>query len=168
MSELPMLAEATLLGFMALLLWAGYSDLRSFTILNRVCLGIALLYPAFVMASDQSVNWCGALLLAGGLLVAGFVLFSFRLIGGGDAKLFAAVALWAGPGLILPFAFVTAFAGGAMAMGYWLHHRMKRAASIGMLFVTPTEEGFSKQPMPYGVAMAIGGFYVAFTIAGIG
>ena len=168
MSQLPFLAQISLFGFLALLLWAGYSDMRSFTIPNRVCLGIALLYPAFVLAAGQPIDWTASLLLAGGLLAAGFLLFSFRLIGGGDAKLLAALALWAGPELILPFVFLTALSGGAMAVGHWLLHRAQRAASIGMFFVTPADESFGQRPLPYGVPLAIGGFYVAFTIAGIG
>jgi hypothetical protein len=33
-----------------------------------------------------------------------------------------------------------------------------------MVLQTDAEVGFSKQPMPYGAAIAVGGLYVAFTL----
>ena len=80
------------------------------------------------------------------------------------SKLFAAAALWAGPELILPFGIYTSLAGGVMVLFMWLQHRLARAPSIGMALHTAADADFSKQPMPYGAAIAVGGLYVAFTL----
>jgi len=84
--------------------------------------------------------------------------------GAGDAKLFAATALWAGPELILPLGLYTTLAGGVMVLFMWFQHRLARAPSASMILLTPTDANFSKQPMPYGAAIAVGGLYVAFTL----
>ena len=90
------------------------------------------------------------------------------LLGGGDAKLLTAGALWAGPGLLMEFLFLTALAGGGMATVLWLRHRLSRAAAPAFLLSTPSDPDFAKQPMPYAVAVAAGALYVAFTNLGIG
>ena len=164
MSLPPILYLIIILGFAGLLLAAALSDVRSLTIPNRICVAIALLYPAYVLTAPQDVNWTGAAMVAGGFLAAGFIFFALRAMGGGDAKLLAAAALWAGPELILPFVFLTAVAGGGMAVVLWLRHLYSRAAAPSLLFATPTDSDFLKRPMPYGVAIAAGGLYVAFTI----
>ena len=46
----------------------------------------------------------------------GFALFSLGLVGGGDAKLFAASCLWLGPQAISPYALYAALIGGALAL----------------------------------------------------
>ncbi len=84
--------------------------------------------------------------------------------GGGDAKFFAAVALWAGPPLILPLGIFTSLAGGVMVLFLWIQHRLARAPSIAMLSQTVADASFAKQQMPYGAAIAVGGLYVAFTL----
>ncbi len=168
MIELSLLGPLAIVGFMALLIWAACSDVRSLTIPNRVSLAIALLYPVYVLTVGVPVDWAGALMVSAGCLVFGFLLFAFRAIGGGDAKLLAAISLWAGPELMLVFCFITALAGGAMVLGLWLHHRFRQTASVGTMFSMPMAEDFGKRAMPYGVAIAVGGFYVAFTIPGLG
>jgi len=164
MPLLPALDFLSLLGFGALLLWAAWTDIRSLTIPNRVSLSIALLYAVHVLTAPQPVAWLDGLLVGGGLLALGFLLFALNAIGGGDAKLLAAASLWAGPGLVMPFLLYTVLIGGGMAIVMWLHHRLSRAASPAGFFVTQAEADFGKRPMPYAVAIAIAGLYVAFTI----
>lgn len=167
MGEVSIMAQVSILGFAALLLWAAYSDAQSFKIPNRICIAIVLLYPAYVLSTGQTVEWLPATALAAGVLLIGFLLFSMKIVGGGDAKLLAAASLWAGPSLMIAFLFVMAFAGGALAIGYWLHHRFTRAASPAAIFVAKVDDDFGKQPIPYGIAIAAGGLYVAFTNAGL-
>lgn len=168
MISLPIIAQTATLGFAALLLWAAYGDVRSLIIPNRISVAIALLYPAFVMANPQPVDWLAALAISGATLAVGFLLFAFRFLGGGDAKLIAVTVLWAGPTHILSFLLLTALAGGGMAVLLWIRHRMSSAVSPGLFFLTPSDENFAKQPMPYAVAIAAGGLYVAFTILSLG
>ena len=155
-----------ILGFAALLLWAAYCDVQSLTIPNRISVAVALLFPAFGLTGTHEIEWLPSLAVGGSVLFAGFLLFAFKLIGGGDAKLLAAVSLWAGPALVLPFLFVTAVAGGGMAALLYVRHRI--AASAGLPFLAPASPDFAKQPMPYAVAIAAGGLYVAFTFLRLG
>ena len=55
-----------------------------------------------------------------------------------------------------------------MALALWVRHRLSRTASAGIFFLAPPDPGFVKQPMPYAVAIAAGGLYVAFTLTGLG
>lgn len=162
------IVQGCLLGFAALMLWAALSDVRSLTIPNRISLAILLLYPAYVLASGLTVNWTGGLIVGGALLAAGFVLFAFGMLGGGDAKLVAAGGLWAGPDLLFDYLLLTAFAGGVMAVALWLHHRYTKATVPSLIFSTAADADFAKRPMPYAVAIAAGALYVAFTNLGIG
>jgi prepilin peptidase CpaA len=81
----------------ALLAFAAASDLVSMTISNRIPLGLAVgfaLAAAWLGLSPAEIGWH----IAAGLLVLaiGFGLFAAGWIGGGDAKLAAAIALWLG------------------------------------------------------------------------
>jgi len=98
----------------------------------------------------------------------GFVLFTSGTWGGGDAKLFAAAALWAGPEYIVSFTMITTLAGGVMAIFIWLQHHLPRAHVTGMMLHIDTDPDLAKQPMPYAAAIAVGALYVAFTLLKVG
>ncbi len=167
MASLSLISLTSILGFLGLLYASAVSDLRSLTIPNRYVLAIALLYPAYMLSANQPVDWLGAITVAGSLLALGFALFALHALGGGDAKLLAAVSLWAGPGLLLEFILLTSLMGGAIALFMWLRHKYRHASDIAGLMVADTEPDFAKRPMPYGVAIATGGVYVAFTLVGL-
>ena len=157
-------SNLALLALAGLVFSVAVSDILRYRIPNRVCLTLALLYPAYVLAAGQPVAWLPALGVAAACLLAGFILFSVNACGAGDAKFFAVVALWAGPALILPLGLITSLAGGVMVLFLWVQHRLARAPSAAMVLQTVADPGFSKQPMPYGAAIAVGGLYVAFTL----
>jgi prepilin peptidase CpaA len=167
MASLSLISLTSILGFLGLLYASAISDLRSLTIPNRYALAVALLYPAYLLSTNQPIDWLGAIIVAGSLLALGFVLFALNTLGGGDAKFLAAVSLWAGPALLLDFVLLTALMGGAMAIFMWLRHRYRRASDIADLLTGDADPDFAKQPMPYGVAIATGGVYVAFTLLGL-
>ncbi len=154
----------SLLAFAGLIFSAAISDILRFRIPNRVSVAIVLLYPAYLLSASQPVDWLPAVGIAVACLIVGILLFSMKACGAGDAKLFAAAALWAGPEMILPFGLYTSLAGGVMVLFMWLQHRLAQAPSIGMALQTTADAGFAKQPMPYGAAIAVGGLYVAFTL----
>jgi len=167
MTLLHLIPYCTIGGFVGLLLAAAYSDVKRLIIPNQYCIAIALLLPAYGLAVPGSVDWIGAPLIAALILAIGFFLFCKKVTGGGDVKLVAATALWAGPSLIMPFLFYTAAAGGAMAAAMWLRHRVSSVGAPLSILTTPVDKSFYDQPMPYGVAIAVGGIYVAFTILGL-
>jgi len=167
MATLGLVSQLAIVGLIALLSAAAISDVRRLTIPNSYCLGIVLCYPFYLLAPEQPVDWLGALMVCGGVLVVGFVLFTTGRVGGGDAKLLAATALWAGPSLLLEFMLLTAMAGGGIALLLYLRHRWSRSPSLATLAATDASPEFAQQPMPYGVAIFAGGVYVAFTLLGL-
>ena len=167
MTLVQAIPQIAVIGFLCLILAAALSDARSLTIPNRLCLAIAVLYPAWALSVGHPVDWIGALVVATAVLAVGFTLFTLRSLGGGDAKLLAAVALWAGPDLIIPFVLLTALAGGGLAVLLWLRHRLTLIPAAGMILVTPANADFGKQPMPYGVAIAAGAVYVGLSHLGV-
>jgi prepilin peptidase CpaA len=167
MPHLYLLPYIAVGGFIGLLLASAYSDVKRLIIPNQYTIAIALLFPAYGLSSPGSVDWLGSALVAGGLLVVGFFLFCKKVTGGGDVKLVVATALWAGPELVLPFLLYTGAAGGAMAGAIWLRHRFSAAGTPLTFLSLPARKEFYDQPMPYGVAIAVGGIYVAFTILGL-
>lgn len=150
--------------FAALVFSAGINDILTFRIPNRLALAVALLYPAYVVAAPVPVDWLSAAGLAGASLVLGFILFSRGYCGAGDVKLFAAVALWGGPQLFLPFLFMTTLAGGVIALFMWLQLRFGGSPSLVLALRTASDPLIGKQQMPYGAAIAVAALYVAFTL----
>ena len=143
--------------FAGLLVWAAISDLREFLIPNSVSIAIVALYPAHVLASAQPVDWVGGLIVCAIVLVAGIVLFTMGIAGGGDVKLLAATALWAGPELVLHFLLLTAIAGGVLSVVKLGQLRLARARQSD----SPEPSEPLKQNVPYGLAIVASGLFVA-------
>ena len=167
MSSLPSILQMAILAFAVLTVLAAYSDYKSLTIPNRYCLAIVALFPIYALYTDQAIDWVATIGLAGGLLVLGFLLFARGLVGAGDVKMAAAVGLWAGSEHFLEFVLLSGFAGGAYAVLLWFLHRLERAPAPSQVFFTEADPGFTKQPMAYGIPIAVGGLYVAFTLLGL-
>lgn len=152
--------------FAGLLVAAAATDVRQFRIPNGISLAVVALFPIHVLVSPHAVGWGLALGLAALVLVAGVVFFSFGWVGGGDAKLMTAMSLWAGPALFLPALIVTALAGGVLAvvgLGHWqiMRWRAARLAAADGEAAAATLPPIEKTKLPYGVAIAAGGLYVA-------
>jgi prepilin peptidase CpaA len=158
---LDCLAIAFFTGFM---LWAAVSDFRSYTIPNFIPLAVALLYPMHALAIPGGADWSGALITAAAVFAVGAVLFMLRLAGGGDVKLMAALALWAGPGMIVPSLLVTGLAGGALALAMLTWLRVLRPRRYAVIGDGVTRMPVAKTSMPYGVAIAAGGLFLGATL----
>ena len=117
--------------FIGLLVAVAIIDVRHLTISNRHCAAIVLLYPVYAMTAPYGVDWIDGAIVGAVALTIGFLLFSMRLAGGGDVKLFAAIALWAGSHWLSAYVVVTALVGGLFALGMLIHRRLtsKRTAS---------------------------------------
>jgi prepilin peptidase CpaA len=106
-----------LLLFPSLMAFAASSDLLTMTISNRVSL--ALTGGFFLLAVAMGFNGSQILshLEAGGLVLAvGFVFFACGWIGGGDAKLAAATALWLGFDHLLEYVLYASLFGGVLTL----------------------------------------------------
>jgi prepilin peptidase CpaA len=154
------IGQVVLIAAGAVLLSAAAQDFLDYLIPNRLVLALVALYPVYILASGTSVDWLGGLLVGLATLAAGLLLFAFRLIGGGDAKLLAATALWAGPSLLLPFLLLTAFSGGVLAMMVIATGRLTVFFPV-LLRIFPQQTAvLGQQKLAYGVAIAAGGLFV--------
>jgi hypothetical protein len=95
--------------FPALMALSASMDLLTFTIPNRICLSLALGY--LVLAALLGVPPADILLnlsCASAILALAFVMFNLGWVGGGDAKLAAATAIWVGWSSILDYGLAAA------------------------------------------------------------
>src|ERR1051325_4297600 len=93
-----------LLLFPALMAFAASSDLFTMTISNKLSLALVAAFFLLVIVTCMGFAAISMHLSAAALvLVAAFLLFTQGWIGGGDAKLAAAAALWFGFGYLLDF-----------------------------------------------------------------
>lgn len=136
---------------------AGTGDALSMRISNRLNLLIGLSFFPMAFAAGMPFSMLGAHVATGLVLfVAGYLLFAFRLFGGGDAKLLAAAGLWLGYPASLGFLVFTALAGGglAMAVGFWSLIKLSSESQRGFI---SRRLGFLNPDLPYGLALAAGG-----------
>jgi prepilin peptidase CpaA len=106
-----------LLLFPALMAFAASSDLFTMTISNRVSLILVAGFFALALATGMSVNdvlsHVGAALT---VLAVTFAFFARGWIGGGDAKLAAATALWLGFDHLMAYALYASIFGGILTL----------------------------------------------------
>ena len=146
--------------FLGLLALAAYFDVREYRIPNRLSLFIGALYPVHVMASAQPVDWVGGLVVAAIALAFLLALYAFRAVGGGDVKLMTVTAMWAGPTAMAEFLVITTLAGGLLALLMISSARFGFAVGLAGIGRRETKNMLLKVALPYGVAIAAGGFFV--------
>jgi prepilin peptidase CpaA len=156
---------AVLLVFPALVILGGARDLVSYRIPNWISLallaGFALAALAALVAGVAPSALGLNLAVGAGALVVGAIMFALGWIGGGDAKLFAAAALWIGWPAAGDYVVVTGLAGGALAtLLLSLRSAIFRPYVLSgpPWFMRLAEPG---ENVPYGVAIAVGAL-VAF------
>jgi prepilin peptidase CpaA len=125
--------------FAAAMLVSAVLDLRSRRLPNWLNLAVALGFLPWAWASGLAWDEAAVHLAVGAVVLGvGFGLFAFGVIGGGDAKLGAAVALWIGLSFdLLRFFLIMALAGGVLAvlaLGWQAatHRRLIRALPYGV------------------------------------
>ena len=151
---------ATLFFFPAAMAVAGSMDLLTMTIPNRLCLALAVGY--FLFAAIVGVPFYGVLFNVScgiAVLLVMFGLFAMGWIGGGDAKLAAATALWLGWGSLLDYSLSAAIYGGALTVMLILARKvelpvwMSNQSWIARLHSPKTG-------VPYGIALAAAGIMI--------
>jgi prepilin peptidase CpaA len=116
---MPLTLVATLLiaVFPIIVTVAACYDVLTMQIPNRFPAVLAVAFVAAALLTGLPFAAVGIHLLVGfGVLAATFALFAFGLLGGGDAKLAAAIALWFGLDQTLPFLVYMALFGGALSL----------------------------------------------------
>jgi prepilin peptidase CpaA len=146
--------------FPALMAFAAASDLFTMTISNRVslvlCSGFFILAPASGMGAADMFSHAGA-----GALVLGlaFGCFAMDWIGGGDAKVAAAAALWFGFGHLMTYLLYASLFGGALTL-ILLQFRQwplpfALTGQAWLMRLHAKESG-----IPYGIALAVGALVI--------
>jgi len=156
-----MLSEFLVLAvFPGLLVAAACWDVASFTIPNFLPAAMLAMFAALAPALHMPLAVLGSHLAAGAVgLAAGFALFAFGFIGGGDAKLFAATALALGLGDLMEYALVASLFGGALTLALLTMRKVPMprvlAAQGWIMRLHDDREG-----IPYGVALALGALVI--------
>ncbi len=140
-----------------ILVIAAVIDVRTFTISNGLNATVALLAFAYWWSIDLQL-WPEAAIRLG-IALAVFALlavtFFIGMMGGGDVKLAAALALWFPPGETVRFLVYMSIAGGILTLVVMLAHRRWPNWQV--------DDGGkprAKPEVPYGVAIAIGALAV--------
>ncbi len=142
--------------FPLLMILGGAVDVMTRRIPNSLVVGTAALFLPAALVTGMPL-WIMSLHVATAavLLALGFGLFSFGVVGGGDAKMMAAAGLWLGFPCSILFITFSALAGGllAAAMGLWFLVTMEGGMHSAWFdkAVAPL-----KPSVPYGFALAAG------------
>lgn len=144
--------DALLIGLAIALVAIAVVDVRTYTISNKVNAAVALLAPVYWWSVGLPL-WPDAAIQVG-VALAVFVLlavtFYIGMMGGGDVKLAAALALWFPPAGTILFLVVMSLAGGLLTLFVLVRHRRRQG--------TPAKG--EKPQVPYGVAIAAGGLWI--------
>ena len=145
----------------ALLALAAGWDLASYTIPNWLPAALVAAFVAFLLAAGMTAGMAGWHLLAGTLgLALGFTLFALGYIGGGDAKLFAAVALWLGFDLdLMSYMLIASVLGGALTLALLALRKLPLPTALtGQSWLVRLHD--ERAGIPYGAALAAGAFLI--------
>jgi prepilin peptidase CpaA len=145
---------ARLLVFPTLMAFAASSDLFTMTISNRITLILVAGFFALALVAGMSphdiLSHVGAALT---VLAVTFVFFARGWIGGGDAKLAAATALWLGFEHLMPYVLYASLFGGALTLAMIRFRLIPLPAMLA-------EQEWAKRlhrldgGVPYGIALA--------------
>ena len=146
--------------FPTIMAFAAASDLLTMTISNRVPIILAAGFAALALTSGmpaaEILSHAGAAAL---VLVVSFGFFVRGWIGGGDAKLAAATALWFGFSYLLSYLVFASLFGGALTL---LLLRFRLAPLPGLLAGQSWIQRLHQPDghVPYGIALAAGALAV--------
>jgi prepilin peptidase CpaA len=148
------IASALLFVFPVAMAFAAANDLFTMKIPNAISIALIAAFCASVFA--VGLTWQDAATHIGvgaAVLVFGFALFSFNLLGGGDAKLMAAGALWMGFDQVAPYIIYVTLFGGFLSLAILFYRHFIPATNW------PLPEWAHKlhangTGIPYGIAIA--------------
>jgi prepilin peptidase CpaA len=136
-----------LLGALAIaLIYACIDDWRRRIIENWLTLGIALVAPIFWWSNGWTFGAMGIqVAMAIVLFLIFLIFFMLGMMGGGDVKLIAALALWFPVPDMMRLLMVMAILGGLLTLGMMIRHKLRKDEA-------PLE-------VPYGIAIALAGLW---------
>jgi len=140
--------------FPALMAFAASSDLFTMTISNRLSLALTGAFFLLTIVTGMSLGAIGMHLAAGALvLTVCFFFFSMGWIGGGDAKLAAATALWFGFDYLMDYLVYASLFGGVLTLALIQFRKLPLPAVLARQtwILRLHEHGAG---IPYGIALA--------------
>lgn len=172
--------------FCLLCLVAAVFDLWKMIIPNTISILLVALFFAnglfLTFYLGYSVAWLSHIGALAAVLFVGLVAYRFGALGAGDVKLLSAISLWAGfeknlldPLIIDYYLFdyliLVALCGGVLSLGLLI----LRWLVVGLLLLQSTPQNISlpryllpREHMPYGVAIAVPSFYLAWKLPLLG
>lgn len=141
--------------FASAMLCAAFKDGTTMTIPNWISL--VLIAGFFIIIPFVWPGWSGFgthILVGAAFFIGGFAMFAFGWLGGGDAKLMAATALWwQWPDATIYILYTTVF-GAILAIGLMMG---RRYIPVRILTAPWAYKMFKdEKKMPYGLALAAG------------
>lgn len=153
-----MLVTAVLVLFPMLMAYAAASDLLTMTISNGISIALVAGFAVVALATGMPVATlvethlaCGAAVLA-----LTFAFFARGWIGGGDAKLAAATAVWLGWSHLFDYGLAASSLGAALTFGI-LAIRKRELPSILSGRAWAERLHLAGNGVPYGIALAVAG-----------
>jgi prepilin peptidase CpaA len=166
------MTDASLILLMVgLLMAAAWHDVATRLIPDAICL--SLLVGALVLRAPA--GWMALLASLGAALLLFCILFLLAMrgvVGGGDVKLAGAVAVALPPAVTWDFVVATILAGGVLGAGYLVAARFAPRLGpaqclLGRVLVVEAWRIRRRGPLPYAVAIAIGGSIVLLGSSGL-
>lgn len=155
-----MLANLALLLFPFIMVFAAASDLLTMKISNFVSIALVALYLCMALITgvplmDIALHLgCGVI-----VLIVTFSLFALGWIGGGDAKLAAATAIWMGWANLLPYLSAGAVFGGILTL-LLIAYRFVPLPPFLVRQDWALRLHNKKAGIPYGIALAAAGLFL--------
>ncbi len=154
------------LSLSGLLLAATLSDLTQFKIPNVIPILVVALALVKIGIGMEVEPLIAHFLLFALVLVLGLLAFAARLLGGGDVKLIAALALWFEPAAFASFITITGLAGGLLALLLLAARRPAVIAAMGGSGHTPSSLQpllDPKAPVPYALPIAFAALWLEWS-----
>jgi len=154
------MASLVLMVFPVAMAFAAANDLFTMQIPNRIPLALVGGFIVVALLSRMPLDVFGVNLAIGfAILAVTFGLYAFNLLGGGDAKLIAAGAIWIGAEHILDYVLQITIYGAILSLAILAYRKFVPVAVLslpGWAQRLHTDRG----PIPYGIAIAAGALVV--------
>lgn len=149
-----------LLFFSAAMAFAASSDLVSMTIPNRLSLALIAGFVVFALSAGLPFSVIGWHLAAGCVMLAcTFAMFAAGWMGGGDAKLAAATAVWCGFPTLVEYSLVATMLGGFLTLALLMARGVSLPRfALGWDWAVRLHD--KNTGIPYGIALAAAGLII--------
>ena len=155
-----MFDSLALLVFPLLMIFAALADLFTMTIPNRISLVLIAAYLLLALYLRLPLATVGLHVSCGlAMLALTFTMFQMGWIGGGDAKLAAATALWLGWPALFEYGLAASLIGGVLTIAIVAlrHYDLpEKLLSVGFIAKLAEKNG----GVPYGIALALAGLMI--------